>query len=71
MLIVCDNCGGDEFRINEKMIAVCILCGNRIKLCNGDRFKLKEEKEEEKSEPDVGADSDTNEFVDEDKGPSE
>ncbi|RLI84256.1 hypothetical protein DRP07_01675 [Archaeoglobales archaeon] len=45
MLIVCDNCGGDEFRINEKMIAVCILCGNKIKLCDGDRLKLKEEEE--------------------------
>ncbi len=58
MLIVCDNCGGDEFRINEKMIAVCILCGNRIKLCDGDRFKLKEEEvsegnSEENADPDV------------------
>ncbi|MBO8181399.1 MAG: hypothetical protein H0Z28_01230 [Archaeoglobus sp.] len=47
MLIVCDNCGGDEFRINDKMIAVCILCGNKIKLCDGEGLKFKEERSEE------------------------
>jgi|GEM_PF-2120567 hypothetical protein len=58
MLIVCDSCGGDEFRVNEKMIAVCILCGNRIKLCGGDKFDLKEE---EKSESEAKVDSDKKE----------
>ena len=50
MLIVCDNCGGDEFRINDKLIAVCILCGNKIKLCDGDSLKFKEENTESQSE---------------------
>jgi polyferredoxin len=43
MLIVCDNCGGDEFRINDRLVAVCILCGNKIRLCDGDDLKFKEE----------------------------
>jgi hypothetical protein len=47
MLIVCDNCGGDEFRINDRLVAVCILCGNRINLCDGDGLRFKEEDEEE------------------------
>ncbi len=33
MLIVCENCGGDEFRINKRYVATCVLCGKSIKLC--------------------------------------
>ena len=56
MLIVCDNCGGDEFRINDRLIAVCTLCGNKIKLCDGDSLKFKEEEGGEKGKEDIERD---------------
>jgi hypothetical protein len=46
MLIVCDDCGGDEFRINDRMVAVCILCGNKIKLCDALGFREEGAKDE-------------------------